>query len=404
MNLGKLSITIGVLALVCFGGLEVHAQSPDRIRQTWSGPDSTMIMTLLKTRKARPAKGAAPSRNATLTFRPAGDSGVPKSLADAFGRTAEEKTALTDAFQQIKQGYDTEVTKVGKANNLAAAMTFFISANVATYHRTDMPSDEVADNLFSALEETMATVPAIARLSNLEKQQMHDWLVCMAGFVMAGYADAKQTGDQTSLNNFREFADYSMRLVLGTEVSRVSFAGSSLSIEGATAATEAAATSAPSSTENKIVGTWSKSASSPMGLAGTQNLVTNAGYYKGQYEFKPDGTYSFKAERWYGYMRAKEFYTTEESGTYSVAGDSLTVYPRASRTTQRNPEGVVHKSQSNQLEKVTYKWRLHYFEGLNETHLILQAAQETVRDGGFSGNSSFPNSFVYGPGGKEWRF
>lgn len=361
-----------------------------------------MIMSLLKNKKDTPSKGMAKPRIEVI-FQPAGDSGVAKSLADAFGRNAEEKAALTDAFGQIKQGYDAEVAKVGKANNLAAALTFFISVNVATFHRTDMPSDAVADNLFNALQETMAGVPSFARLSNLEKQQMHDWLVCMAGFVMAGSTDAKQSGDQAALNNFREFADYSMRLVLRVDVNKVTFSGNNLSIAAAETAS-----STSGSTDNKIVGVWSKSASSPSGMAGTidgtQKLMTNAGYYKGQYEFKPGGTYTFKGENWGGYYRSNEFWTTEESGAYSVSGDSLTVTPRASKKTLRNRDGVVQKSQNNQLEKVTYKWRLHYFEGLNETNLILQATQETMRDGGFSGNSNFQNSFLYGPGGKEWRF
>ena len=334
-----------------FFNVKTSAQSADRLGETWKGTGSSLITGILKNReKNRSANGTAKPRLEVLKFNPAGDSGVAKSLADALGRTEEEKAALTEAFGQIKQGYEAEVAKKGKSNNLAAAMTFFIAANVAAYHQTEMPADEAGENLFQSLQETMAGLPAFARMSNPEKQQMHDWLVCMAGFVMAGYTEAKKDGDQESLKNFSEFADNSIRLVLGIEVGKLSFTGNDLSIEGANS-------SAPPQTgpsENKIVGIWSKSASSPVGMAGTidgtQKTMTYAGYYKGQYQFKADGTYTFKAERRFG-STSQGFWTTEESGTYAVNGDSLTISPSVSKTTVRSLEGVVQKSQNNRSKK-----------------------------------------------------
>jgi hypothetical protein len=139
-------------------------------------------------------------------------------------------------------------------------------------------------------------------------------------------------------------------------------------------------------------------------LDATRKQITSAGYYKGAYHFKADGTYTFKAERRLG-SSGQGFWTTEESGTYAVSGDSLTISPRASKTTVRSLEGVVQKSQNNPLEKVTYRWRTHYFEGLDETQLVLQTQKETTRDGGFTTNSLFPSSYLYSPGSNlEWRF
>jgi hypothetical protein len=403
MDSRTLPITAVILAFMLSFNAHAVAQSADRLRETWKGPDSSLITSILKNReKNRSSNGTAKPRLEVVKFNPVGDSGVAKSLADAFGRTDGEKAALAEAFGQIKQGYEAGVAKEGKSNNLAAAMTFFITANVAAYHQTDLPADEAGENLFQSLQDSMASVPEFARLSNPEKQQMHDWLVCMAGFVMAGYTGAKQDGDKESLKNFSELADYSMRLVLGVELGKLSFTGNNLSIEGADAAPQAAG-----STENKIVGVWSKSASSPVGTAGTidatRKAMVYAGYYKGQYEFKPDGTYTFKAERRLA-STSQGFWTTEESGTYAVNGDSLTISPGVSKTTVRSLEGVVQKSQNNPLEKVTYKWRFHYFEGLKETQLVLQTTQETARDGGFAANSDFPNSYLYSPRGNlEWR-
>lgn len=397
MSLRISSKAAGLLALILFTCPRAGAQTEtgDRVRETWNGPDPSLVAGVLRG-AGRSRAGTTAPRLSAVKFTPAGDSGVAKSLADALGGSAEERAALAEAFGQIKQGYEAEVAKEGKSNNLAAAMTFFISVNVAAYHHADLPSEEAGEKLFQSLQETLAAAPEFARLTDAEKHRMHDWLVCMAGFVLTGYADAKQKGDREAASNFAQLADYSMRVALGVEVGKMSLGGNGLSIEGGS-------TGRPTTgaAENKIVGVWSISAGNHAGT----NLVTNAGYSKGQYQFKPDGTYAFKSERWFGYARSKEFYTTEESGTYTVSGDTLTVSPKTSKTTLRSPEGVVQKTQNNPLERVTYKWQLHHFEGIDETQLVLRPPKETARDGGFSSSTLFPNSYLYSPSANlEWRF
>ncbi|MBC7898865.1 MAG: hypothetical protein H7070_02330, partial [Saprospiraceae bacterium] len=175
---------------------------------------------------------AEPVHSGTIKFKPAGDSGVAAALADAFGRDSVEKAALAQAFSQIKQGYDTEVAKEGKSNDLAAAMTFFIAANLTAFHQSELPSDEAGESLYKLLSGSMPGTPEFAKLSNSEKQQMHDWLVCMGGFVIAGYMEAKQSGDQASLSNFSQIADQSMRIVLGIEAGKLQFGPNGLTAVG----------------------------------------------------------------------------------------------------------------------------------------------------------------------------
>jgi hypothetical protein len=398
MNFRILSISFGVLVFLLFFNFPATAQSVERIGESLGKSNSSLITNILRDRLAQNRPPATVNLS-VVTFKPVGDSGVAKALADALGANNQQKAALTEAFLQIKQGYEAEVVKEGKSNNLAAAFTFFIAANVMAYYESAEPSDKASESLFREMQSVIASIPEFARMSNQEKHQMHDWLVCMGGFVMAGYMDAKQTGDKQSLATYREFANYATRLILGIEVSKLSVSGDKFSIEKDNAVPQTANTNG-----NKIVGAWSKSASSPWGLD-PGSMMTNAGYYKGLYQFKADGSYSFKGESWGGYSRSDEFWTIEESGSYSVNGESLTVSPRASTATLRNRAGVVKKSQNNQLEKVTYKWKLHYFEGIGETNLVLQTTQQTLRDGSFAGNSAFPNSYLYSQGNKlEWRF
>jgi len=402
MRVRVLSVAVGVLAFVSSFGVGAVGQVGERVAGTWGGAGSSS--SIVRGLRERRGRGAGTVDASAARFTPGGDSGVGRALADALGSSAQEKAALAEAFAQIKQGYEAEVAKEGKSNNLAAAFAFFVAANVAAYRQSELPSDRATEVLFGELQTVIAGVPEFARMSNAEKQRMHDWLVMMGGFTLAGYSDARQAGDAASLNTYRELSDSLLRLVLGVEAGKLSFRGEEFLVEGEQLATGTAAASQSANAGAKVVGVWSKSASSPWGTS-PGAVVTNAGYYKGQYQFKADGSYSFKGESWGGYLRSDEFWTVEETGTYSVDGNSLTVSPAKSTATLRNGAGVVKQSKNNQLEKVTYSWGLHFFEGIGETNLVLRPARETTRDGGFSANSDFPNSYLYSQNGNiEWRF
>lgn len=374
---------IALIALLLV--VSVPVQTNDRIRQTWKGPDSSAARELFKEDTSKAANTAA------VKFTPTGDSGVIKSLADVLGNTPEEKTALAEAFTQFKQGYETEAAKAGKANNLAVTMTFFIVANVVAYQQTDMPSDADTIAMSQAMEQRMARVPAFAAMSNAEKQQMHDWLVCMAGFALTNYMSAKQSNDAQALATIKQFADYSMRLALGIEASKLTLAGPRITLQADTASAAAGTGTVRVPADNKVIGTWTAAASAQYG-----------GVMRLRYIFNADGTYTFKAER---SSTSQRWWTTEESGTFSVNGDSLTIVPKVSKATLRNLNGVVQETKANALEKVTYKWTTHFFEGIGETNLVLEPPQPTNRDGVLGSNSRFPKAYLYTQGDKlEWRY
>jgi hypothetical protein len=333
-----------------------------------------------------------------LKFTPTGDSGVVRSLANALGSTSQERAALVDAFEQLKQGFETEVAKDGKSNNLAAAMTFFIATNVAAYHQTDLPSDADTLKLFQSLQQMMSRVPAFGAMSNVEKHRMHDWLVCMAGFAATNYINARKNGDAEALATIKEFADYTMRLVLGVEAAKVSLSGAQLSVLGNAAGVDTQSGTQSATQTSTLIGTWTAaSKTSPSG-----SLAPNFGSMRLRYIFNADGTYTFKGERMFSSQR---WWTTEESGTFSVNGNSLTITPRVSKATLRNLDGVVQETRANALEKVTYKWTTHYFDGIRETNLVLEPPQATNRDGILGSNSLFPRAYLYSPGDRlEWRF
>ena len=367
---------IALIALLLIASVPV--QTNDRIRQTWKGPDTSAARELFKDHSSKAAN------TAVVKFTPAGDSGVIKALADVLGNTPEERAALTEAFTQFKQGYEAEAAKAGKANNLAVTMTFFIVANLVAYQQTDMPSDADTIAMSQAMEQRMSRVPAFAAMSNAEKQQMHDWLVCMAGFALTNYMSAKHSNDAQWLATIKQLAADSLRLALGVEAAKLTLAGPQIKLQGD-------AESPAAATNNKLIGAWTAAASAQ--YSGVMRL---------RYVFNADGTYTFKAER---SSTMQRWWTTEESGTFTVNGDSLTITPKVSKATLRNLNGVVQETKANPLERVTYKWTTHFFEGIAETNLVLEPPQPTNRDGVLGSNSRFPKAYLYTQGDKlEWRF
>lgn len=375
-----MKLILFVSLLIMFAGVSVSSQTNSPLTDTWKAGDISGIWQLL----GEDAPRNTPTRSQVLKFTPAGDSGVVASLADAFGGDAVQRSTIADALTQIKQGYEAEVAKEGKSNNVAAAMTFFVVANVVTYHQLEMPSEADTDKVFDSLQNAMVRLPAVAAMSNAEKHRLHDWLVCMGGFALSNYVTAKQQRDAGGLETIKRFAGYSMQLALGIEAQKVSLAGQRLVVQ-----TPAARN--PRGETDRIVGAWTYA-----------SVAANAGHMRLRYIFNADGTYNFKSERNYTSQR---WWTIEESGSYAINENSLTISPKTSRATLRNLNGVVQETKANPLETVTYKWTTHFFEGIGETNLVLEPPQPTSRDGVLGSNSLFPRAYLYSQGDRlEWRF
>lgn len=155
-----------------------------------------------------------------------------------------------------------------------------------------------------------------------------------------------------------------------------------------------------------VIGHWHKSSSSPSAYVnGKISNLAYSGYTKGEYNFRQDGSYSFQGESWSGYYNSEEYRLIDEKGLFTVNGNKLIITPTASlyRIVDRN--GNIKKSEKLSLVNRNYSWQTHYYEGLQETALILTGAKENPVDGGFSSVTGFPDSFIYSPGKKlEFRF
>ena len=165
---------------------------------------------------------------------------------------------------------------------------------------------------------------------------------------------------------------------------------------------EAAAPSAPApanaAVATAIVGTWGQNLGAHMTYADPV-AAGMAGYSKDQYTFNADGTYKFVSKTFR--MSYDKIILVIENGTYQINGDSIAIKPQKSviqawsKLNGVDKWGRLLSTQSRKLEAVTYKFTKHYFSGIDEWNLVLQAEQPTERDGPFSTLKLFPNAWYY---------
>ena len=138
-----------------------------------------------------------------------------------------------------------------------------------------------------------------------------------------------------------------------------------------------------------VVGKWGTATShyNQYAQAGAQGAV------RIQYDLRPDGTYTHRTETFQ--MDQSQIIDVREQGTWTLAGDQLTITPASTsgilydRATRRPKQTFAVP-----LEVMTYRMQTHYFSGTDETNLVLTPAQPTTRDGTPSTHPLFPGAYL----------
>ena len=150
--------------------------------------------------------------------------------------------------------------------------------------------------------------------------------------------------------------------------------------------------------ENSIVGTWGSNTGATM-TYGDPVAAGMAGYTKSQYTLNADGTYAFNSKTFR--MGYDKIILVRESGTYQINGGTLSIKPQKSVIQAWSKLGGGDKfgrllaTQNRKLEAVNYRFTKHYFSGIDQWQLVLQADAPTDRDGPYSTFTVFPNAWYY---------
>ena len=177
---------------------------------------------------AAPPKAAV--NEAALRFRPTGTHLLTNKLADQIGHNPAEKQQVTTLLTAIFQTFDQQAVKLGKPNDLALAMSFFLGQNATVFHGTP----DAPDAQFLQLRETVALAfgqsGAFRNMTDRQKQELYETLVAYTGLAYAGYIDAKRRGDQANVKEFQKIAGMNLKNITHIEPERIAFTAEGLTI------------------------------------------------------------------------------------------------------------------------------------------------------------------------------
>lgn len=151
---------------------------------------------------------------------------------------------------------------------------------------------------------------------------------------------------------------------------------------------------------DKSSGAYNTNAAQLHGIWGQYASESNtAGYDWREYYFNTDGTYQF-LQKSISYLYQNDIVLAYEKGTYKLNGNQLTISPQSGTVESwskagGDKAGKLLKTENRTLEIITYTIDFHYFSGIKETNLVLQYNKQTARDGAWSNNNSFKNSWLY---------
>lgn len=210
-----------------------RAVQKSRVAAGRSGTSKPGRAQMKSTSPGRPAiepiRPAATANNYAF-FRPDSNIDTFGSLADALGSNTNERAMLRSLFSETKKAFETEVAAKGRANNLAAAYTFFVAASTMVYHDDPEPSDEAIDKLWDGMNAVFDETPDFANVPNTDKQQLYDTLLAFSGLILAGQMEAKNNGDEETLKVFKQLSGVLIQTILKTDPEKVRFKNGSLMI------------------------------------------------------------------------------------------------------------------------------------------------------------------------------
>lgn len=212
----------------------------------------------------------------------------------------------------------------------------------------------------------------------------------------ANYTDGNNTGLATLLTATGTNQAVSVVLMTNTKQYQNELSAFITSLKLSKAQQNSGNTSSASATtgetgKSPLVGLWKDNLLETSGFISGMAQYT-AGYFRKEYTFNGNGTYTFMHKTWSVYQ--KSIYFAYETGTYTVNGNKLIITPKAGKSEEWSKGadgrtgswGKLIKSDNRKLAKTTYTFGIKYYSGSQTTALELYHNEPTEREMQQKGN------------------
>ncbi len=246
------------LSMLLILSVAAHAQYGDSMAIPWNNPVSATLSTNVwnnylvyqaQQKKARGAAASAPAgepakspsspaappkagaNESSLRFRPTGSHLLTSKLADQLGKTQAQKDQVTVIVNAIFQEFDKQAVKLGKPNDLAFALSYFMAQNATVYRGAADPKDEQFLELRETIVAALAQSGGFKNLTDRQKQELYEMLVSYTGLVYLGYQDARKRGAREEVETYRQLAGLNLKNITHIAPERIDFTADGLTIQ-----------------------------------------------------------------------------------------------------------------------------------------------------------------------------
>jgi hypothetical protein len=180
---------------------------------------------------AQAAEKRAKAAEASLRFQPTGTRLLTPKLVETLGKTQAQKDQVSALVTALFQEFDKQAQKLGKPNDLAFALSYFLAQNAALYRGKPEPKDEQYLELRETVAAAMGQSGGFAKMTDRQKQETYEMLVSYTGLVYVTYLDAKKRGDTETAKTMRELAGLNLKSITHIEPERINFTDQGFTIK-----------------------------------------------------------------------------------------------------------------------------------------------------------------------------
>ncbi len=397
--------------------IRVRAKAKARDNARNSTPTKTLRVET-PVGESETSKKTSAQIEAAVGFRSTGTQLETQGIANELGGDDPElRKQMVTIISTLLTEYEKAARAQGKPNDLALATTTALVYNSSIYNGTPDPDDARIMEIRDALAELAAEADTFVSLTDRQKQILYEKLVISTMLAKAGYEEAKEKGDKTTMATYRELAGQTLKAVSGMPPEKVDFSDEAARRNAAiidaatTAGSQNPIPAIPSSSDfldfdpfpdkqgvqpqKPLTGRLRKSITMA-DLAGTWEIGGAS-----VQEYVSSSTQSYSSVSFFG-----KKYTINANGAYASKTQA-----RASNTTIRETDSgtvildggfIIMKSNKEPLMRYQFVAYMIQPNGAAVLSLIYLNENPPLDGNALRANCSHPNGYVSCRNGEEW--